>query len=244
MLQMKQEFDAQLFGIRNGLRGQLRLGIQRRRAPYFLTPVLARFKKEYPEVQVIIKDCIAASLLQLFENGEIDLLICTKDSELPNCEEHLIYKERLLVMLPADHPACMTARKLPGQPFPILNLKELDGELFLLQTEQQSLRHDCDRALARYGVIPGNIQVISNIEFCVQLVAAGMGVGFNREGYIKYIHADKPVRYFTFESHPRFTPFVVAHEKGKLLPDYTQRMITMLLEQGKNVISTSDFPNE
>lgn len=242
MLQMKHEFDTQLFGIRNGLRGQLRLGVQRRRAPYFLTPVLARFKKEYPEVQVIIKDNIYFTLLQLFEHGDIDLLICSKDSELLNCEEHLIYRERLLVMLPEHHPACATAREIPGQPFPILDLKQLDGELFLLQTEQQSLRHDCDRALASCGVIPGNIEVISSIEFCMQLVAEGMGVGFNREGYIKNIRYDKPVRYFDFEPQPRLSSFVVANKRGALLPDYTQRMIALLVEQGKDVVAEVNPP--
>lgn len=237
MLQMKQAFDTELFGIRNGLRGQLRLGIQQRRAPYFFPPVLARFKKEYPEVQVVIKDNIYASLFKLFQNGEIDLMICTKDDNLPGCEEHLIYKERLLVMLPAQHPACSTARELPGQPFPILDLKQLDGEQFLLQTEQQSLRHDCDRALASCGVLPGNIEVISSIEFCMQLVAEGMGVGFNREGYIKYIRYDKPVRYFDFEPQPRLSSFVVANKKGVPLPGYAQRMIALLVEQGQNVVA-------
>lgn len=237
MLQMKQAFDTELFGIRNGLRGQLRLGVQQRRAPYFLPPVLARFKKEYPEVQVVIKDNIYASLFKLFQNGEIDLMICTKDDDPPDCEAHLIYQERLLVMLPEQHPACATARELPGQPFPILDLKQLDGELFLLQTQQQSLRHDCDRALASCGVLPGNIEVISSIEFCMQLVAEGMGVGFNREGYIKYIRYDKPVRYFDFEPQPRLSSFVVANKKGAPLPGYAQRMIALLVEQGQNVVA-------
>ena len=242
MLQMKHEFDTQLFGIRNGLRGQLRLGVQQRRAPYFLAPVIARFKKEYPEVQVIFKDNIYTPLLQLFQNDEIDLLISTKNNDLPNCEEHLIYKERLLVMLPPGHPACGTARDVSGQPFPVLDLKQLDGELFLLQTEQQSLRHDCDRALANCGVIPGNIEVISSIEFCMQLVAEGMGVGFNREGYIKYIRYDKPVRYFDFEPQPRLSAFVVANKKDVLLPDYTRRMIALLVEQGKDVAAAVTQP--
>ncbi|MEA4934306.1 MAG: LysR family transcriptional regulator [Lawsonibacter sp.] len=242
MLQMKHEFDTQLFGIRNGLCGQLRLGVQQRRAPYFLTQVLVRFKQEYPKVQVIIKDNVHAPLLQLFHNNEIDLLICSKDGDLTNCEEHLIYTERLLVVLPENHPACAAAREIPGQPFPILDLKQLDGELFLLQTEQQSLRHDCDRALASCGVIPGNVEVISSIEFCMQLVAEGMGVGFNREGYIKYIHYDKPVRYFDFEPQPRLSSFVVANKKGVLLPDYTQRMIALLVEQGKDVVAAVNPP--
>lgn len=237
MLEMKHAFDTQLFGIRNGLHGQLRLGVQQRRAPYFLTPVLARFKQEYPEVQIVIKDNVYAPLLQLFQNDDIDLLICTKNGDLPNCEEHLIYKERLLVMLPPDHPACATAREVPGQPFPKLDLKQLDGERFLLQTEQQSLRRDCDRALASCDVIPGNIEVISSIEFCMQLVAEGMGVGFNREGYIKYIRYDKPVRYFDFEPQPRLSAFVVANKKGAFLPDYAQRMIALLVEQGKDAVS-------
>lgn len=242
MLEMKHEFDTQLFGIRNGLRGQLRLGVQQRRAPYFLTPVLERFKQEYPEVQLIIKDNVYKPLLQLFQNDDIDLLISTIDGDLLNCEQHLIYKERLLVMLPAHHPACATAREVPGQPFPILDLKQLDGERFLLQTEQQSLRRDCDRALASCGVIPGNIEVISSIEFCMQLVAEGMGVGFNREGYIKYIRYDKPVRYFDFEPQPRLSAFVVANKKGALLPDYAQRMIALLVEQGKDAVAAVNPP--
>lgn len=237
MLQMKQEFDTQLFGIRNGLRGQVRLGIQRRRAPCFLAPVIARFKKEYPDVQVVIKDDFYDALLRLFQNDEVDLLICSKDSDLPNCEEHLIYRERLLVMLPEHHPACAKAREIPGQPFPKLDLKQLDGELFLLQTEQQSLRHDCDRALASCGVIPGNIEVISSIEFCMQLVAEGLGVGFNREGYIKYIRYDKPVQYFDFEPQPQLSSFVVANKKEVLLPDYTQHMIELLVQRGRDAIA-------
>ncbi|MPN56360.1 hypothetical protein SDC9_204048 [bioreactor metagenome] len=64
-----------------------------------------------------------------------------------------------------------------------------------------------------------------------------MGVGFNREGYIKYIRYDKPVRYFDFEPQPRLSAFVVANKKDALLPDYARRMIALLVEQGKDVVA-------
>ncbi|MFV0496640.1 MAG: LysR family transcriptional regulator [Candidatus Fimivivens sp.] len=234
MLRMKGEFDSQLFGILNGSCGRLRIGVQQRRAPHFLPPVLARFKRAYPDVQIIITDSIYAPLFELFKNDDIDLLLCTKYTELPDCVEHLIYKERLLVMLPAQHPACAMARVVPEQPYPILDLKQLDGELFLLQTEQQSLRHECDRALAYCGVVPGDIEEISGIELCMQLVAEGLGVGFNREGYIRDIHYDKPVRYFGFEPQTR-SDFVAVHKRNVQWPDYTQHMIALLIEQGKDI---------
>lgn len=240
MLQMKQEFDTQLYGIRQGSCGQLRLGIQQRRAPHFLPPVIARFKKEYPEVQVIIKDDVYAPLFHLFENDEIDLLVYTKADDLPRCEEHLIYNERLLVMLPENHPACATAVTKPGEPFPMLDLKQLNGELFLLQTQKQSLRHACDSVLTNCGVHPGVIEEISNIELCMQLVAEGLGVGFNREGYIKNMHYKKPVRYFNFEPSSSLFSFIVANKKRDNIPLYTHRMIELLIAQGQNAVTLID----
>ncbi|MCD7909368.1 MAG: LysR family transcriptional regulator substrate-binding protein, partial [Clostridium sp.] len=138
-----------------------------------------------------------------------------------------------LVAVPQRHPVNEKARYVPGEQYRYLDLTHLNGEKLILAKPDQSIRQDADRFLAEKGVVPKKIRVISNIETAMQMVAEGLGIGFNREGYARHMKYTKGVNYYGIDSDKGRTDFVLAYRKDMPVMGYMQRMIDMLLERGK-----------
>lgn len=233
MLRLREEFEEELKDITGNYRGRIRIGVQTRRATWLLPPVAAAYEREYPEVDVIIYEGIIGSLEQRIKNYEIDLLLCNAADVKSDMCSFLMFREQLLVAVPQRHPVNEKARYVPGERYRFLDLDHLNGEKLILQWPEQSIRKEADRYLAERGVVPGKIREIRNIETAMQMVAEGLGIGFNREGYALRMRYAKEVNYYGIESGPGATDFVLAYRKDMPVAGYMQRMIDMLLERGK-----------
>lgn len=75
MLDLKAEFDEGLAEITGERAGRLRIGVQLRRETWLIPPVLARFKSEYPRIQVVIQEGNHKELMQMFNAYELDLVL-------------------------------------------------------------------------------------------------------------------------------------------------------------------------
>ena len=233
MLRLEEEFQEELKDITGNYTGRIRIGVQTRRATWLLPPVVAAYEKEFPRVDVILYEGIMGVLDQKIKNFQIDLLLCNASDVRPDMKSQLMFKEQLLVAVPQRHPVNEKARYVPGEQYRYLDLTHLNGEKLILAKPDQSIRQDADRFLAEKGVVPKKIRVISNIETAMQMVAEGLGIGFNREGYARHMKYTKGVNYYGIDSDKGRTDFVLAYRKDMPVMGYMQRMVDMLLERGK-----------
>lgn len=233
MLRLEEEFEEELKDITGNYTGRIRIGVQTRRATWLLPPVVAAYEQEFPNVDVILYEGIQGVLDQKVKNFQIDLLLCNASDVRPDMKSHLMFKEQLLVAVPQRHPVNEKARYVPGDPYRYLDLTHLNGENLILAKPEQSIRQDADRFLAEKGVKPRKVRVISNIETAMQLVAEGLGIGFNREGYARHMKYAKSVNYYGIDNREGKTDFVLAYRKDMPVMGYMQRMIDMLLERGR-----------
>lgn len=233
MLRLEEEFQEELKEITGNYRGRIRIGVQTRRATWLLPPVVAAYEQEFPEVDVILHEGIMGVLDKKIQDFEIDLLLCNAADVKPDMTSQLMFKEQLLVAVPQRHPVNEKARYVPGEKYRYLDLVHLNGERLILAKPEQSIRQDAERFLAAKGVVPSKIREISNIETAMQMVAEGLGIGFNREGYAQNMKYTKGVNYYGIESAEGKTDFVLAYRRDMPVMGYMQRMIDMLLERGK-----------
>lgn len=232
MIDLKRDFEDQLYAIKCNTSGRIRIGVQSRRAPHFLAPIIAKFRSEYPDVQIVVHEENHDELEQLYDEGKIDLFIGMYQGERQGSLHTLIYKERLLVALHPEHPANKQATIIQGEAFKNLDLKHLEGEHFILQNKNQSIRKSCEKAMLQAKMKPGSIEEISNMESSTQMVAEGLGIGFNREGYAKYMSYPKPVHYYTFGKEPYTSKFGITYRSDLEIKDYVRRMMEIIVEHG------------
>lgn len=236
MLELKKEFDEAMAEIRDNKRGKIRVGVQLRRETWLLPPVLFKFASEYPGIEVVIREGNMWEISQMLERYELDLVLMNSASVRKDMEYQVLFEEELLIAVPQIHPLNEKAVYVEGSRYRNLDLNWLEGENLILQNPNQSIRADVDAALKDAGVHPGKIQVIRNIETAIQMTAEGLGISFNRESYAGNMKYRKKVNYYTMGESPRKTAFVAGYRQGMFVPEYMQRFIELISEQGKEYI--------
>lgn len=218
MLKMKEEFDQIVYEITNSYESKLRLGIQHRRAVGLLRSVLPQFTEEYPNVELTVKEGILAELMEMYKKNEIDLMLGIFHEEFPDSDYIDVMDERVLVVLPKDHPANKLAYKNPDVrgPWLSLDIKCLDKEPFVLPTKRQSLRKSIDHIFETMEILPGKITELTYFETIMGLVESGIGVGFNREGYLDFMCPNPNLRYYLIGELDYTSKVRIVHKKGGL----------------------------
>ena len=184
MLELERQFEAVRRQTERENAGQVRIGIAQRRGIWFLPAVLSVYEREWPQVDVVIREGNLADLTIMLKNRELDLVVLSQ----------------------SDVTSEMEAVPLGMEDF-------LSGETIFLNTEMQSARRVEEKILKDYKVKPGRIRVVRNMELGAQLVAEGLGVGFIRQGYQKNIHYPKPVKYYTIDISRYGQDVVVAYRR-------------------------------
>lgn len=236
MLNIEQHFKAEMAEIFSENSGKLRLGLAQRRSLHLIPPLIARFEKEWPQVEVEILDGNLTQLNQQMREYKIDLLILNSEDTDETMETRLMFKEEFLLAVPPVHPLNEKSIYVPGSRYRKIHPGDLSGHRLILQTEQQSSRILQDEILQRHHVVPEHIRVIRSIETGIQMVAEGLGVSFVREGYVGGMSYPKPVNYYTLDMDNHQSDVVVAHKRSLRLPAYVQAMMDMLCEAGSTFL--------
>lgn len=233
MLEMKEEFDEL---VRQELRTghpPIRVGIQQRRAIYIVPETMKQFMKEYPDVEVIFRDGNQGDLGQYFQEGSVDFVVTIYGGEFPDeCYEE-IAREQALVALPKDHPANRYAYQVEPDAYPHLDMKYLDGETFILPFNNQSMRKTANRIFEQTRTRPGRILETSCFDTIISMVEMGIGIGFNRLGYVKDMERYKDVRYYQIGADSFYSKLVLLYRKGRVFSDCEKRLMEILTENIK-----------
>ena len=230
MLEMKAEFDDLLKREQKKEQPVIRIGIQQRRAISMVPEVLARFKERYPDVELVFHDLVVADLKQMFKENAIDFMVSNFLEELPDTVYHEIAKEPVLLALPDTHPAIQYAYSVEGDAFQHLDLSYLDWETFIVPLPDQSMRRTVDRIFRENHIHPKRLIEIGHFDIIMSMVNQGMGVGFNRLGYLSDMQRFEHVRYFLINREVETSSFRLAYRKGHVLSDCEQHLISIIEE--------------
>lgn len=235
ILKINEDFESVLKCFKSGTAGILRIGTTLRLSPSILPSILPSFLSAYPEVNLQLKEDNASVLLEEMEKGNIDLVLCNTDSNaLDSLETIYLKKDRLLIVLPGDHPANSKAIFDSRGDFPKLDLKYLKDELFLLQNETQSIRQLSDQAFKASGIYPQRVIEVSNIETSVHLAANGVGISFCMENYRKAFHPDNPINFYIPEHAEQSFDFCMVYRKGLDHMDYFHPFVEIVKKHSFN----------
>ena len=168
LLAERDDLLAEIAELRGLKRGVLRLGLPPVGSGILFAPLFARFRKIYPGIDIRLAEHGSSRLEEILRLGEIDFAA----SLLPVDEDfewHEIRRDPLMTLIAADHPLAARER---------ISIDDLcDIPLILFESgfaQNRLILNACHRA----GFEPVVAARSSQIDFIVELAAAGVGAAF------------------------------------------------------------------
>jgi len=230
MLKLKEEFDNLLEQQANKKKRTIRIGIAQRRAITMIPYVMAGMAKTYPDTEIIVREGLHDRLVLMYQNNEVDLLMCVHRDELPDAEYVDLGLERIVLAVHLTHPAVAAMRERYGKDISWMDMKLLDKETFILPVKGHSLRANAERIMEQFLIRPGRVIEMVNFETATSLVNENLGVAFNRQGYLSAMgHLDN-VCYYSIGESTHYSRLVVAYKKGRKLIPQMEYAIELMRE--------------
>ncbi|MFT5572500.1 MAG: LysR family carnitine catabolism transcriptional activator [Cryomorphaceae bacterium] len=86
------------------LRGKLELAAMPTYATNLLPQILAKFHKQYPDINVTVHDVIAESVVEMIRQERCELGITFAPSDASDLSFEPLFKDRFIAILPVNHP--------------------------------------------------------------------------------------------------------------------------------------------
>jgi DNA-binding transcriptional LysR family regulator len=164
----RDDILAELADLRGLKRGVLRLGLPPIGSDALFAPLFAVFRSRYPGIEISLIEQGGKRLEEMVQAGEVDLgatLLPVPD----DFDWQDVRNEPMHVLLPEGHPLAK------GESVPLAALKDLP---FILFESGFALNAVILEACRSAGFSPVAVARSSQINFIVELVRAGLGIGF------------------------------------------------------------------
>lgn len=179
ILKMYEDFELEISDINNLRTGRVHIGITNHLGTLMLAPVLPRYKQICSRIELYIHEENTAVLEQMLLSGEIDLAImhAPKEAASSQLEYDVLGRDPFVTAIAPNHPLVQKAIEKPGYPYPVLDLKLLKNEPFLMLRREQRIRQITDAVLNKAGISqPKTALTLKNFETVQRLAAQGLGV--------------------------------------------------------------------
>ncbi len=147
--------------------GTLRLGVIPTIAPYMLPKLLPRLRKEYPKLQLLIREDLSGNLAELLKQGQLDVILLALPFPIESCVTHHLFYDSLTLAYTKSHPLASAKTLTP---------KDLKGQDLLLLEEGHCLR---EHVLSACKLKKSDIEVpyyATSLNTIVQMIASGIGI--------------------------------------------------------------------
>ena len=161
---------------RGELGGELRIASVISIALHNLPPLLKRFRKTHPGVDVTVDYRKAEEIYEAVGDGRADLGLVAYPKARPGLRAITCWQERLVLVMPNGHPRC-GKRPLP--------LAQLDGERFVGLTPDIPTRQHLDRTLRAAGVQVSYVAEFDSIETVKAAIEAEQAVSIIPETSVR-----------------------------------------------------------
>ncbi len=208
--------------------GTIHLGIPVQRAMQVMPYVLPRFIRDYPHVDVQIREFGSATIETMVLEGDVDFACLTtypRHEEL----EYILVEHEDLVLLTGQNSAI--ARRIPaGTPIDITEAKD---EMFINIKSGHSVRTTQDLLFIRKDMKPKVLLETMSIEVAKRTAVACNAVMICPQNYIEMTPELLPhcVMYPLTDIGDRKRCFYICYRKDRYLPKYMRDFIGILTEK-------------
>mgnify|MGYP003563629764 CR=1 FL=1 len=202
----------------SGSGGSIRLGCLPTTGAYLLPPLLAAYRRDRPDVQILLSEGSSPILAGRLAEHEVDLAIMDQAGLTRGLTGTELFSEPLYIALPPGHALAGRER---------LALSELRDQPLILMRKGHGFNRIVTDALAEAGIEPNVVYESSEIETVQALVRAGLGISI----VPKMICIHEDISYIPVEGRePRRTLLMVARE-GYLMPPAARALVDLAVRE-------------
>ena len=154
-------------GGREPLSGPLRLGVIPTIGPYLIPPLMPILGREFPKLQLYLREEQTAALLEKLASGQLDLALLALPYAVGDMDVTELGEDPLLVALPRQHA-------LAGRRH--IERDALAGENLLLMEDGHCLRSHALEACRLAGPDRNEVFQGTSLRTVIQMAAGGLGV--------------------------------------------------------------------
>jgi DNA-binding transcriptional LysR family regulator len=207
-------------GLGNIVSGQVRVGTIYSVGIHELSPVLKRFIKSYPQVNVHIEYSRPNKVYEDVLNHVIDIGIVAYPTPRPQIEVIPFGNDPLVLVCSPEHELAGKKR---------IDIAAIDGQRFIGFERDIPTRKAVDKILRDRGIAVQYVMELDNIETVKQSVEADLGLTIVPRATIQNEVRAGSLRAVNFtENFAR--PIGIIHRKGKIFSVATRKFIEMLTE--------------
>lgn len=192
ILDIYSDFKSEITHINELKAGRLVIGIARYMGMNILPNILPKFNKNYPNIEIIIREENTRVLENLVLGGNVDFALThVHKKEMNEKINYEILKEDefLLVTPKAYLKDSYKIKVKDGKSY--VDLRDLEGEKFILLDINKGIRKVQDRTIKSYGINPEVVFTTKNFETAKRLAANGMGITIIPKDYLNIFSQDK-----------------------------------------------------
>jgi len=173
--------------VARGEAGRVTLGFTAASSYAALPRLMALLRRDAPGIEVTLREMVTGDQIAALRAGGIDVGLLRPFLPEPGLRTLRLVREPLLVALPLEHPLAGAGTVEPGA---------LDGQtLITYPPEEGRYLHDLVQSVLRLsGVVPGQVQHVSQTHSILALVGAGMGMALVPEAAARLRPLDVALR--------------------------------------------------
>lgn len=175
LIRQSNEIKDLMGSIQQGAVGHLRIACSTASGKYVLPHLAARFRRQFPEVQISILPCAAAQMVTKLLENEAHLGLISSEMVDESMESQTLYVDTIQLLVPADHPFTRQEKVYPA---------DIISENIISREPGSGTRKVVLSELAKHDISYDDLNIflqLGNAEGIVQMVAAGYGIAFVSE---------------------------------------------------------------
>ena len=224
--QLKQLEDA--MAERRGIKkGRVELAIVST-VKYFVPMLLVRFRKKFPDIEVVLQIHNRESIVNLLTRNEIDLVIMGHTPDTIECISTAFATNPMGVICAPEHP--LSRRR--HAPLSILNEQD-----FVVRESGSGTRKLMEQLFAEYGINPHIVMEMPSNETIKQAVMAGMGLSFLSLRTTRHELASGHLVLLNIEGLPIVRHWHVTHLASKRLSPAASVLKSFMIEEAGPLIN-------
>lgn len=167
VLPMIEAAEAEFRAVEQGRAGRLHVAMECHHCFDWLLPVLDRFRRAWPEVDLDIRTSFALKALPALQKGQVDMVISSDPEDLAGITFQPLFDYSPMMVVPAGHPL---AEKGYAEP------QDLRGETLITYPMERSRLDVFSQFLDPAGEEPSEVRQVELTAIALMLVASGRGV--------------------------------------------------------------------
>ena len=192
ILDIYSDFKSEITHINELKAGRLVIGIARYMGMNILPNILPKFNKNYPNIEIIIREENTRVLENLVLGGNVDFALTHVHKKEMNekINYEILKEDEFLLVTPKAYLKDSDKIKVKdGKSY--VDLRDLEGEKFILLDINKGIRKVQDRTIKSYGINPEVVFTTKNFETAKRLAANGMGITIIPKDYLNIFSQDK-----------------------------------------------------